>query len=68
MASYLARLNFIILPVHKSYRPIVNEHTKYNYKPIQCELDDNVHSLIRNWKIHFYMGVLYAVGLTPKIF
>jgi len=34
MTSYLACLNFIILPVRKSYRPTVNEHTvtvNYSY-------------------------------------
>jgi len=79
MASYLACLNFIILPVHKSYRPTVNEHTSTNPFDVSWTTVFT-HSFIRNWNcplvmeygqaavaglVHFYTGLLYAV--MPKI-
>ena len=42
MVSHLACLNFIILPVHKSYA--VDEHKKY--KRIRYEMDHDIQRLI----------------------
>jgi len=41
--------NFIILPVHKSYRPTVNEYTKY--KPIRCSDTHSLETGIARWPL-----------------